>query len=383
MNHYDVIVVGGGIAGSVTAKYTALGGLRTLLIERKKTPREKACSGIQFPYFERIIGDPIPRNRLCKIQLTKIKIILPNGKSYGSSFKMLNFMRKPFDHWLNHLAQQNGATFIDDCRFIDFEHVDDQIIVRLQQQDMPIKCYSTQYLVDATGLRPVIRRQLRPHDFHRTSMGATLNYYIDGSGDFDPETLYQFWNLEWNDAMFAWVYQKTLDDGHNYWVIGTGCNTGNIANRQTLFYEYLIKKYSLHGDIVKKEGYSHQIDLSSHDRIWLGEKQILMVGDAAGLVDPTRGVGMDSAALSGRLAAQALITVTKNDGSVLTEYSRLMTNLVAQTQRNQQRGITQLQSNQELQRHVTRNMLKTGLKMRYHSFRNRFRPIHNLVLLPP
>ena len=76
MNHYDVIVVGGGIAGSVTAKYTALGGLRTLLIEREKTPREKACSGIQFPYFERIIGDPIPRNRLCKIQLTKIKIIL-------------------------------------------------------------------------------------------------------------------------------------------------------------------------------------------------------------------------------------------------------------------------------------------------------------------
>jgi flavin-dependent dehydrogenase len=214
-------------------------------------------------------------------------------------------------------------------------------------------------------------------------MGATLNYYIDGSGNFDPQTLYQFWNLEWNDAMFAWVYQKTLDDGNNYWVIGTGCNTGNIADRQTRFYEYLIKEYSLRGDIIKKEGYSHQIDLSSHDRIWLGEDQTLMVGDAAGLVDPTRGVGMDSAALSGRLAAQALITAAKNDGSASPEYSRLMANLVAQTRRNQQRGITQFQSNEKLQRHLTRNMVKTGMNMRYQSFRNRFRSIQNLVLLPP
>jgi flavin-dependent dehydrogenase len=157
MKHYDVIVAGGGIAGSVAAKYAALGGLRTLLIERDKTPREKACSGIQFPYFERIIGDPIPSHRLCKIPLTKIQIILPNGKSYGSSFKMLNFMRKPFDHWLNQLAQRNGAVFIDDCRFLDFKHVSDQIIVRLQQRDTPVECYSTQFLVDATGLRPVIR----------------------------------------------------------------------------------------------------------------------------------------------------------------------------------------------------------------------------------
>ncbi len=31
-----------------------------------------------------------------------------------------------------------------------------------------------------------------------------------------------------------------------------------------------------------------------------------MVGDAAGLIDLTRGVGMDSAALSGRLAAKAI-----------------------------------------------------------------------------
>jgi len=214
-------------------------------------------------------------------------------------------------------------------------------------------------------------------------MGATVNYYIDGSGDFDPHTLYQFWNLDWNDAMFAWVYHKTFDDGKNYLVVGTGCNTGNIADRQTQFYNHLTDEYNLQGVVIKKEGYSHQIDLSSQDRIWLGEGHILMVGDAAGLIDPVRGVGMDSAALSGRLAAQALVMVTRKGGSVLEEYTRLMTKLVTQTRRNQHRSISRFSSNDALQRYLSRNMIKTGVHMLYQSFRNRFRSIHNFVMLPP
>jgi len=70
MTDFDVIIVGGGIAGSIAARDAAKGGLRTLLIEREKTPREKACSGIQFPYFEKIIGETIPQERLCNIEET-------------------------------------------------------------------------------------------------------------------------------------------------------------------------------------------------------------------------------------------------------------------------------------------------------------------------
>jgi flavin-dependent dehydrogenase len=183
--------------------------------------------------------------------------------------------------------------------------------------------------------------------------------------------------------MFAWVYQKTLDDGKNYWVVGTGCNTGNIVDRQTRFYNHLTREYNFRGKLIKKEGYSHQIDLSSQHRIWLGDDRILMVGDAAGLIDPVRGVGMDSAALSGRLAAQALVTGAMKGGSVLKEYTRLMAKLVLQTRRNQHRGISRFSSNEALQRYLTRHLIKTGVHMLYESFRNRFRSLQNLVMLPP
>ena len=54
----DVTVVGAGPAGSAAAKRCAESGLETVLLEKKKLPREKVCSGmITGPTTKRIIGD--------------------------------------------------------------------------------------------------------------------------------------------------------------------------------------------------------------------------------------------------------------------------------------------------------------------------------------
>ncbi len=95
-------------------------------------PREKPCSGIQFPYFEKIIGDKIPSERLCNNELTKVEMHFPNGKVVSSKFRMLNFMRDTFDEWLCRLAEDNGAEFRDGCRFRDFEETENGTIVFLE-----------------------------------------------------------------------------------------------------------------------------------------------------------------------------------------------------------------------------------------------------------
>jgi flavin-dependent dehydrogenase len=378
MTDYGVIIVGGGIAGSIAARDAAKGGLRTLLIEKEKTPREKACSGIQFPYFERIIGETIPPERLCNIELNKVKMYYPDGKSSGAGFQMINFMRKPFDNWLNQIAIRDGAEFRDQCKFTGFEKKGDEIDVTLSNKGVS-ETLSTNHLIDASGLNPAVRKLMRPEDFAPTSKGATINYYIDGTGDLDRNTLYQFWNLDWNDTMFAWAYMKTLDDGKDYWVVGTGCNTGRVLDRQKLLYEFFKKEFSFRGEIVKREGYSHTIDLSADEKVWLGEDNILMVGDAAGLIDPSRGVGMDAAALSGRLVAQALF---KGD-SVMKEYSKLMKPLVLQTRRNQSREIGVHKNNEDMQKYLEKSIMFQGLVMMVQKALNKFRPLHKMVMLPP
>jgi len=384
MVDYDLIVAGGGIAGSTAAKFAAKGGLKTLLVERRKTPRNKPCSGIQFGYFEKMLGEIIPKERLCNVELTKTKMILPDGKEFGAPFKMYNFMRKPFDDWLNIIAQEAGAEFIDDIICQSIEEKDDHVIVKLvQPREKKEIFYSTKYFIDATGLRSKIRFQLRPEDFSSGFEGATLNYYLDGEANLDSETLYMFWNLEWNNAMFAWIYVKTLDDGKDYWVVGTGCNDINVNERQESFYNHVKNKYNLTGEIVKREGYKTSMNLHSENRVWLGRNRVLMAGDAAGLVDPTRGVGMDSAAMSGRIAVNAILKAERKNKDVMKIYTKMMKGITTQTIHNQEREIGILNNNEELQNYIEKNMLKQGFSMLLQSWLNKFRKPTKQKLLPP
>jgi monoamine oxidase len=46
MNEYDVIVCGGGPSGAATAFYAAKAGMKVLVIDKSKFPRDKACGGL-------------------------------------------------------------------------------------------------------------------------------------------------------------------------------------------------------------------------------------------------------------------------------------------------------------------------------------------------
>jgi len=182
--------------------------------------------------------------------------------------------------------------------------------------------------------------------------------------------------------MFAWVYNKTLNDGKDYWVVGTGYDK-DIYARLDGFFEHVKELYQLKNvQIVKKEGYSSSMTFSDLDRIWLGERNFLMVGDAAGLIDLTRGVGMDSAALSGRLAAKAIGLAEKKGRLVADIYAREMKKLVKQTRQNQKSGIISFKSNQELQDYLDNGMLKMGTNMLLQRQLNRFRPGDRQVMMP-
>jgi len=382
MKEYDVFIAGGAIAGPVAAKFCAKQNLKTLLIEKEKLPREKPCSGIQFPYFEKIIGDKIPTNRLCNNTLSKVEMRFPNGKMLSSNFLMINFMRDTFDEWLCILAQDYGAEFRDGCSFKDFEEIDDSIIVHLETEKGR-ETIKTKYVIDATGMRPVIRRKLKKEDgFQKGSTGAALNYYFTANGNLESDKLYQFWNIYYNNMMFAWVYNKTLRDGKDYWVVGTGYDK-DVVVRLNSFFEHIKELYQLKNvKIVKKEGYSSSMTFEDDERIWLGKKNFLMAGDAAGLIDLTRGVGMDAAALSGRLAAKAIGLAEKSGKPVVDLYSNLMRHLVKQTRNNQETGILSFTSNEELQHYLDKGLIKMGLNITIQSYLNKVRSAERQVMIP-
>jgi len=71
---YDVVVVGAGPAGSAAARVMVEAGLDVLVVERKKLPRYKICSGLinekSLKLTKKYFGD-IPEECYCRPRIIK------------------------------------------------------------------------------------------------------------------------------------------------------------------------------------------------------------------------------------------------------------------------------------------------------------------------
>ncbi len=112
---WDVIVIGAGVAGASAALLCAEHGLKTLLVEAKRFPREKVCGGCLNARSQRSLQrlgvlDAIVRSGA--IWLDAIEIHTPHRRVQWSMPRMLSVRRSTLDAILVDRAIANGADFI-------------------------------------------------------------------------------------------------------------------------------------------------------------------------------------------------------------------------------------------------------------------------------
>jgi len=172
----QVIVVGGGPAGSSTAHFMARAGLDVLLLDRARFPRDKPCSEYMSPQASRLLAemgalDAVESSGAA--QLTGIRVHAPNGATIhgefiaghgyrGFSDRGLAVRRTILDAILLERARDAGVRIEEGVRVTDVvkDEAGRVVGVRASRAGGTSETINAPVVIGADGLRSVIGRRL-------------------------------------------------------------------------------------------------------------------------------------------------------------------------------------------------------------------------------
>jgi geranylgeranyl reductase family protein len=312
----DVLVVGAGPAGSSAAAWLARSGREVLLADAEEFPRDKPCGDGLTP---RAIAELTrlgldewlkskPRNLGLRANGFGQQLHLPwNGNSlpgYGSAAP-----RMVLDAKIREVALASGAQALDAAQATDVEIKDGRIHAVIFKQYGAITRIEPKVVVVADGARSQLGRLLG-REWHRdTAYGVAARGYIASERTSDQWiTSHLELRGSKNEILsgYGWIFP--LGDGNVNIGVGTLATSKRPADinlRQLLdFYtDGQRDEWKLSGDVEKP--WSALLPMGGAVSNVAG-KNWLLIGDAAGCVNPLNGEGIDYGLETGRLAAEFL-----------------------------------------------------------------------------
>lgn len=316
MSDTDVLVVGAGPAGSAAAAWCARSGLDTVLLDAEEFPRDKPCGDGLTP---RAIAEldalglgswleGRARNRGLRAAGFGQLLYLPwpggNLPDYGGAAP-----RVELDHAIRQVALDAGAQPLEGLRAVDAT-VDGgrvtSVTVTGKDGTREITC---RRLIVADGARSQLGRALG-REWHRdTAYGVAARGYIK-SGRSDDEWISSHLELRGSDdrilSGYGWIFP--LGDGEVNIGVGTLATAERPAdvNLRSLLAYYADtqrEEWELQDDV--RAPWSALLPMGGAVSGVAGANWVL-IGDAAGCVNPLNGEGIDYGLETGHLAAQVI-----------------------------------------------------------------------------
>ena len=307
---YDVIVVGGGPAGATSAHLMAQKNVDVLMLD--KGGRIKPCGGAVPP---RLIRDyAIPANQIVA-RIDAARIVSPSGRLAhmpveGSYVGMVD--REHFDEYLRVRAAGAGATRITGTYTHSSRDVDGTLRIHYDLKDGNSGSARTKLAIGADGALSKLGRD-HVSDAHKTKLVFAYHEIVERPETADTYAADRcdvYYNARYSPDFYAWVFPhgKTAS-------IGTGSAHKGFALREAV--AKLREDAGLAGSkTIRREG--APIPLKPLKR-WDNGRDVLLAGDAAGIVAPASGEGIYYAMLGGELAADtALAFLATGDAKVLS-----------------------------------------------------------------
>lgn len=313
----DVVVVGGGPAGAATAGRLARSGLDVLIVEAKRFPRDKVCGDFVGPVALRelaelgVAGVPDYRstNVIRKAALfidgeELITRLIPQVPGLPASGRVIP--REILDNWIFRNALAAGARVMEEARFTGFVVHEDHVVIRIKSAS-GTSALRARLLVGADGSTSSVAPALRGRPMRKDNRIIALRaYYTNVGGAEDQADLY---------------FSPDSFPGY-YWLFPAGRGLANLGvgmvretlppteeHLRTLLDRVISQDVALATRLAGAEQAGRVVGfpLTTYDHsLPVTADRVMLVGDAAGLINPLNGEGIQYALLSARWAADAV-----------------------------------------------------------------------------
>jgi geranylgeranyl reductase family protein len=304
---YDAIVVGAGPAGSTLARLLAGQGVRVLLLDRARFPRDKPCAGgVTLRAASRLDIDLAP---VVERTIFAGRFTYRLGRAFRhQSNQPLAYMtqRRRLDLFLTEQAAAAGAQFHDGEPVRAVEVGERMVTVRTDKGH-----YTATALAGADGANGMVGQSTG------TAPRVDLLVALEGNVPLERKV-----ERRWEHTIaldlgalpggYGWVFPK--GDHLNVGVGGWQHFAPHLRRRLAA----LCQRYRLPSDrLADLRG--HHLPLRRPGSP-IARGPVLTLGDAAGLVDPLSGEGIHTAFLSARLAAEAIVRYLAEQTADLASY---------------------------------------------------------------